>query len=70
MGKVVPYLKLFLSIFYLEFWSQLGLPFDQISLNYFKLIQINAKPYCSSGLGHPTFFAGRPTRASALHRAR
>jgi hypothetical protein len=67
MGKVVPYLKLFLSIFYLEFLEP-GLPFDQISLNYFKLIQINAKPYCSSGFSHPAFFAGQPTRARALHR--
>jgi hypothetical protein len=70
MGKVVLYLKLFLSISYLEFLEPVKFPFDQISLNYFKRIQINAKPNCSSGLGHPAFFAGRPTRARALHRAR
>jgi hypothetical protein len=53
MGKVVPYLKLILSYFIWNFWSQLVLPFDQISLNYFKLNQINAKLYRSSGLDHP-----------------
>jgi hypothetical protein len=58
MGKFVPYVHLFLSIFIWNFWNQLGLPFDQISLNYFKLIQINAKPYCSSGLGQPRFLRG------------
>jgi hypothetical protein len=58
----------FYPYFIWNFWSQLGPHFDQISLNYFKQIQINAKPYCSSGLGHPAFFAGRPTRAHALHR--
>jgi hypothetical protein len=52
-GKLFLISSSFYLYFYLEFWSQLGLPFDQISLNYFKLIQINAKPYCSYGLGHP-----------------
>jgi hypothetical protein len=36
--KVVPYPKLFLSIFYLELWSLVSPPFDQISLNSFELI--------------------------------
>jgi hypothetical protein len=55
----------FQPYFLWNFWRQLGPPFDRISLNYFKLIQINAKPYCSSGLGHPAFFSDRPTRARA-----
>jgi hypothetical protein len=61
--------KLFLTsssfhpYFIWNFWSQLGPPFDEIILNYFKLIQINPKPYCSCGLDHPAFFLGRPTRA-------
>jgi hypothetical protein len=58
MGKFVPYFHLSLSIFIWNFWNQLGLPFDKISLNYFKLIKINAKPYCSSGLGQPRFLRG------------
>jgi hypothetical protein len=44
MGKVVPYLELFPSIFSLEFLEPVRSPFDRISLNYFKLIQINMKP--------------------------
>jgi hypothetical protein len=61
MRKVVPYLKLLLSIFYLDFLESVRSPFDQISLDYFKLIQINAKPYCSSRLGHPAL-SGRHAR--------
>jgi hypothetical protein len=38
MGKVVPYLKLLPSIFYLEFLEPGKSPFDQISLNLFELI--------------------------------
>jgi hypothetical protein len=56
-GKLFLISRSFYQYFIWDFWSQLGLPFDQISLNYFKLIQINAKSYCSSGLGHPAFFA-------------
>jgi hypothetical protein len=48
MGKVVSYRKLFLSIFYLEFLDPVRSPFLQISLNFFKVIQINTKPYCAS----------------------
>jgi hypothetical protein len=62
MGKVVPYLELFPSIFSLEFLEPVRSPFNRISLNYFKLIQINVKPYCSSGLGHPRFLL-RPAHA-------
>jgi hypothetical protein len=51
--KVDPYLKLFLPIFYLEFLELVRSPFYQISLNYFKLIQINAKPYYST-VSRPT----------------
>jgi hypothetical protein len=38
MRKVVPYLNLFLSIFYLEFVDPGKSPFDQISFNSFELI--------------------------------
>jgi hypothetical protein len=38
MRKIVPYLKLFLSIFYLEFLEPDKPPFDQISSNSFELI--------------------------------
>jgi hypothetical protein len=38
MRKVVPYLNLFLSIFYLEFLDPVSPPFDQISLISFELI--------------------------------
>jgi hypothetical protein len=65
-GKLFLTSSSFCPYFLWNFWSQLGPPFDRISLNYFKLIQINAKPYCSSGLGHPAFFSGRPTRARTL----
>jgi hypothetical protein len=64
-GKLFLTSSSFHPYFLWNFWSQLVPYFDQISLNYFKLIQINVKPYCSSGLGHPTFFSGRHTRASA-----
>jgi hypothetical protein len=67
-GKLFLISSSFYPYFIWNFWCQLGLTFDQISLKYFKLIQINVKPYCSSGLGHPAFFSGRPTRARALHR--
>jgi hypothetical protein len=62
-GKLFLISSYFYPYFIWNFWSQLCLPFDQISLNYFKLIQINAKPYCSSGLGQPAFqptTRGRP----------
>jgi hypothetical protein len=48
----------FYPYFIWNFWSKLGLPFDQISLNFFKLIQINAKLYYSPGLGPPPFLLG------------
>jgi hypothetical protein len=69
MGKVVPYLKLFLSIFYLQFLDLVGLTFDQISLNFFKLIQINAKPYCA--YGRPISFSSQagPLASARPHAA-
>jgi hypothetical protein len=66
--------KLFLTspsfhpYFIWNFWSWIGPPFGQISLSYFKLIQINTKPYRSSGLGHSVSFSGQPTRAHASAR--
>jgi hypothetical protein len=35
-------------------------------LNFFKLIQINTKPYCTFGLGPSVSVSGRPTRARVL----
>jgi hypothetical protein len=64
-GKLFLTSSSFHPYFLWNFWSQLGPPFGRISLNYFKLIQINVKHYCSYGLGHPAFFSGRSTRASA-----
>jgi hypothetical protein len=67
-GKLFLISSSFYTYFIWNFWSQLGLPFDQISLNYFKLIQINVKLYCSSGLGHP-FSSRAGPRAPALSSA-
>jgi hypothetical protein len=47
-GKLFLTSSSFHPYFIWNFWSQLDLPFDQISLNYLKLIQINTKPYYSS----------------------
>jgi hypothetical protein len=44
----------------------ISFPLDQISLNFFKLIQINTKPYCTFGLGPSVSVSGRPTRARVL----
>jgi hypothetical protein len=64
-GKLFLTSSSFHPYFLWNFCSQLGPPSNQISLNYFKLIQTNPKRYCSSGLGHPAFFSGRPTHAHA-----
>jgi hypothetical protein len=69
MGKVVPYLKLFLSIFYLEFLEPVSSPFLANYFELFKLIQINAKPYYASG--RPVYVSSRARpRASAQPHAR
>jgi hypothetical protein len=55
----------FYPYFIWNFWSLVSFPFDQISLMFLKLIQINIKLYCSSGLGPSVLVSGRPTRARA-----
>jgi hypothetical protein len=68
-GKLFLISSSFYQYFIWNIWSQLGLPFDQISLPFLKkLIQINAKSYCASE--RPISFSSQAgPRASARPRA-
>jgi hypothetical protein len=68
-GKLFPTSSSFHPYFIWNFWSQLGLPFWQISLNFSKLIQINAKPYCASGRPVSVSSRAGPHASTHLHPA-
>jgi hypothetical protein len=67
-GKLFLTSRSFYPYFIWNFWSQLGPPSDQISLNYFKLIQKNPKQYCASGQSI-SFSSRAGPRASVRSRA-
>jgi hypothetical protein len=67
MGKVVPCLIPYKSIFYLKFLIKIKPVFDRIkSCSVWKFV-LNPSGHCSLGPGPALFFPGRPTCSCAAH---